>query len=335
MNKPILSICIPTYNRAEILRQSLESLVTQEGFSEIEVVISDNCSTDNTEKISMNFCSKYHNIHYFRNEENIRDQNFPTAIMRATGTFRKLCNDTILYNEGSVKYFLEIIKANSVNRPQIFITNGNAASDNEIIFCSSFDELLYTISFYITWIGGFGLWEEDCTNLEEEFQFCQTQLWQTIKFLDSFKKKRMALIVNRVIFDTLIVTKKNMTYNFVKVFYNNFIGVLTYYMKDKLMSESCLAYIKKDLLFNHFTQFLISMDLKTDSYEFSNEKLKDLLLTEYTNEPYFSEYKKYYSLQRKKKTREIKIIKLKELLSKSIFGRILLFSKRKLHIKLY
>ena len=51
--QPLLSICIPTYNRSEQLRRALESLVGQEGFSEVEVVISDNCSTDGTEEGTM------------------------------------------------------------------------------------------------------------------------------------------------------------------------------------------------------------------------------------------------------------------------------------------
>lgn len=49
--KPLLSICIPTYNRAEYLAKSLDTLVCLPEFnsSEVEVVISDNASTDNTQ----------------------------------------------------------------------------------------------------------------------------------------------------------------------------------------------------------------------------------------------------------------------------------------------
>ena len=53
--KPLLSICIPTYNRSGYLEQCLESIVHQERFDEIEVIISDNCSTDDTEAV----CKKY------------------------------------------------------------------------------------------------------------------------------------------------------------------------------------------------------------------------------------------------------------------------------------
>ncbi|MCX8512062.1 MAG: glycosyltransferase, partial [Chthoniobacteraceae bacterium] len=44
-----LSICIPTFNRSQYLRLTLESITNQELFQnsdEIEIVISDNCSSD-------------------------------------------------------------------------------------------------------------------------------------------------------------------------------------------------------------------------------------------------------------------------------------------------
>ena len=45
---PLLSICIPTYNRAQFLDVSLRELISQasEISDSIEIVISDNASTD-------------------------------------------------------------------------------------------------------------------------------------------------------------------------------------------------------------------------------------------------------------------------------------------------
>ena len=44
-----LSICIPTYNRAVELRPLLDTIVAQTGHGlDVEIVISDNASTDNT-----------------------------------------------------------------------------------------------------------------------------------------------------------------------------------------------------------------------------------------------------------------------------------------------
>lgn len=61
MNQILLSICIPTYNRADILRDTLEHLIEVLDPS-IEVVISNNCSEDNTSEVIDEFSKKWKNF---------------------------------------------------------------------------------------------------------------------------------------------------------------------------------------------------------------------------------------------------------------------------------
>jgi len=66
---PKVSIIIPTYNRANYLPQAIESALSQD-YPNLEVIVSDNCSTDETPEI----VKKYMNderFRYFRNKENI------------------------------------------------------------------------------------------------------------------------------------------------------------------------------------------------------------------------------------------------------------------------
>lgn len=65
----LISVVIPTYNRAELLDRAIASVLAQHG-NDFEVVVSDNCSTDQT--VAM--VGKYLNdsrIRYSRNESNI------------------------------------------------------------------------------------------------------------------------------------------------------------------------------------------------------------------------------------------------------------------------
>src|SRR3989339_109376 len=68
MEKPLISICIPTYNRADFLRECLESIVTQFEdkalMNKVEVVILDNISQDKTSDVVGVFSDKYKNIRY-------------------------------------------------------------------------------------------------------------------------------------------------------------------------------------------------------------------------------------------------------------------------------
>ena len=98
MTSPLLSICIPTRNRAAFLYRTLRSITQTSVFqngNEVEIVVSDNASTDATPEIAKVFTDKYGDkIIYSRNEQDIADKNFEKSLRLAHGMFRKLNNDT-------------------------------------------------------------------------------------------------------------------------------------------------------------------------------------------------------------------------------------------------
>ncbi|MFB0965209.1 MAG: glycosyltransferase family 2 protein [Patescibacteria group bacterium] len=66
--KPLICICIPTYNRAASLSRLLESIITQKGFDdEVSIMINDGPSKDGTESMVRGYQKKYPNIKYSRN----------------------------------------------------------------------------------------------------------------------------------------------------------------------------------------------------------------------------------------------------------------------------
>lgn len=85
---PKVSIGIPTYNRADLLRRSIESALGQD-YPNIEVLISDNASTDNTPDI----CRSYVNtcgsrIKHVRQSVNLgATANFSKVLEMASGEF--------------------------------------------------------------------------------------------------------------------------------------------------------------------------------------------------------------------------------------------------------
>ncbi len=69
--RPLLSICIPTYNGGEKLKLALTAVFTAlEGYTDVEVIVSDNHSTDDTPEIVSAF---YHHsqFYYYRNDNNL------------------------------------------------------------------------------------------------------------------------------------------------------------------------------------------------------------------------------------------------------------------------
>jgi glycosyltransferase involved in cell wall biosynthesis len=108
--RPILSIAIPTFNRELKLHRQVIQLIHQiqvcDISANVEIVISDNASTDRTFDIvnrinQENPCPI--KLSYFRNESNLGvDANFSLAILRASGVYvwllsddDELCDDAI------------------------------------------------------------------------------------------------------------------------------------------------------------------------------------------------------------------------------------------------
>lgn len=83
---PLVTIAIPTYNRANLyLTQAIESAINQT-YPNLEIIISDNCSTDDTEMVIRSF--KDPRIRYFRQEKNIGgNNNFNFCLKQARGEY--------------------------------------------------------------------------------------------------------------------------------------------------------------------------------------------------------------------------------------------------------
>ena len=86
--KPLISLCITCYNQVKYIREALQSAFKQT-YSPLEIVISDDCSTDGTDKIIGEMITSYkgqHKIVYSRNEKNLYvARNYEKAFKMAHG----------------------------------------------------------------------------------------------------------------------------------------------------------------------------------------------------------------------------------------------------------
>ena len=99
---PLITIAIPTYNRADLyLKQAIQCALNQT-YSNVEIVISDNCSMDNTETVVKNF--KDPRIRYFRQEKNIGgNNNFNFCLDQAKGEYFLLLMDDDLIDSDFIE----------------------------------------------------------------------------------------------------------------------------------------------------------------------------------------------------------------------------------------
>lgn len=110
MNRIKISICIPTYNRAEMLGQLLESIVTQSSSEGVEIAISDNASTDHTSKIVEAYKQQGANIKYHCAAKNLGpDLNYLNAVHISTGEYCWLFGSDDLMPKGALEHVLKIL----------------------------------------------------------------------------------------------------------------------------------------------------------------------------------------------------------------------------------
>lgn len=163
--RPLLSLCIPTYNRAGVLDGTLRSLFADPDFDPemVEVVVCDNCSEDHTADVA----ARYPHVRYFRNPENIRDANFSQALMHGRGEYLKLMNDTLRLQSGGLKFMLETIRTNLGSREPLFLYEWNRARKPEIVVCDDLGKFICEASVRMTWIANFGCWRCDLPVVED------------------------------------------------------------------------------------------------------------------------------------------------------------------------
>ena len=100
-NTPKVSVCIPTFNNANFLRQAVESVLRQNN-QDFEIVIVDNCSTDHTGTLVEDLQKKNDGrIRFYKNDRNIGlAGNFNKCLKYAHGIYIKfLCSDDVLLPE--------------------------------------------------------------------------------------------------------------------------------------------------------------------------------------------------------------------------------------------
>ena len=94
---PLVTVGIPTFNGGQKISKALRSVLEQ-NYPNLEVIISDNCSTDNTREVCKALIDENSSVKYFRQPRNLGVMgNFEFVLHQATGDyFMWLCDDDAL-----------------------------------------------------------------------------------------------------------------------------------------------------------------------------------------------------------------------------------------------
>lgn len=280
MNNKLLSICIPTYNRSEILDSTLSSLFSNPEFdkNKIEVIVSDNCSTDNTAEV----VAKYSLVRYYRNDENVRDCNFSIVLGYATGSYIRLFNDTLSFKKGALKTMLDRIEKHLQEDCNLsFYGNMFLNSDCKKV-ANGKEDFLNIVSFYTTWIANFGCWREDFEKINNKDRYAELQFVQVDWSYRIVENSKKTIIYFEDLFDVIVPNQKG-GYNVFDTFVNKYLYII------KQEKFSLLKYeIEKYMLCRYFVYpWLVKLFIKDKfDYSFDTSNVIRILLKKYWYEPY-------------------------------------------------
>jgi acetyltransferase-like isoleucine patch superfamily enzyme len=279
----LLSICIPTFNRSTFLEKTLESITSDQFFRDhldIEIVISDNCSTDETRNVASQFERQFpHRVRYFRNEINIADMNFDRVLRHGQGEFLKLINDSALWRAGALRCVYELVLANQKNKPVLFWLNGMKKTETERVVLAGIDAFVKHASFYMGWIGAFGLWKQELQKFSDLDKYASSQLLQVHILFCMIAYRKDVVISNHVCFKVQDIGKKG-GYSLAKVFAHNYLSILNEYREH--ITDQTFSDEKKSVLIDHILPYHFH-----PKHDYVFEPLEEFLDPVYHNEPYY------------------------------------------------
>lgn len=111
MNEVLLTVCIPTYNRKDMLFDRIKE-VLKYNHNDLEIVVLDNCSTDATKEVIENIKDK--RVKYFRNEKPLPpSSNWIESYKYANGKYAYHLNDRDHLNGDLLYGLMDVLRKNS------------------------------------------------------------------------------------------------------------------------------------------------------------------------------------------------------------------------------
>lgn len=275
------------------LRQCPKELLDQ-----IEIIVSDNCSTDDTEEIVCTAISDGFECVYNKNIKNLgMDGNFVTCFKMAKGKYVWLLgdDDPIIPNALS-----KIVKQLSGEEDYglVHIYKKERFSEEDFIVYTDDNEYVRTISYYTTLISS----NIVQTKYVPEIDFDKYMgTWFTLMplYITALVKEEKNLLVNFDTFEYAKDWKRNGGYNYFKVFAENYLMIWQEFLAKGAITRNTYSYLKKDsfkdLVAGPIYQRLI-YGHKRETYSYDNAW--KILFRNYGDTFYFYYYPTYLEIIR-------------------------------------
>lgn len=280
---PLLSICIPTYNRSSNLDRCLHAITSQlDKQTSVEILISDNASTDDTPEVFRRYALRYPYLKYSRNEENMgADRNIHLVMHLAKGIFIKMQGDDDYCVEGSLMPLLDVVNNNrDCGIIHIHVHN----NDRRIYKAQGASAFLHASTIMSTFISGMIVRREDLEQIEQPDRFLDSSFNQMYVQYSILMNNPSFCVVNWAMFH--YEGNPPGGYNFGEVVFRSYQSILNYFVGKGLTAEDVRAE-KKRSLFSYILPWY--RGIMANRYLTDTNNFEEIYSEHFAEEPYYEE----------------------------------------------
>jgi glycosyltransferase involved in cell wall biosynthesis len=128
---PRVSIVMGTYNGGKYLREQLESIY-QQTYKNIDVIVCDDCSTDNTVEILEEFSQEYGLVYQINSQNMGLVKNYEKALSLARGEYIALSDQDDIWYPGKIELLLNNIGPYSLIHSAVHVINGKGNPHGDV-----------------------------------------------------------------------------------------------------------------------------------------------------------------------------------------------------------
>lgn len=265
-SKPLVSICIPTYKRPEIVKKTIKSILNSGVTSDIlNICITDNSTTDETKSMIEEEFLSYGMVNY-KKTVCPGFMNSIEALKYGDGEFLKLHNDYSKFKHGELEKFVNVIKKYQKEKPVMFFSMGALRKKHKIEEFRTFNDFMYDIHYYSTWSSAFGIWKDDFDYLLKQ-QIDMDKMFPHTSFLFMLTSAKNYIVDDSEYVDNLPLKKKggyNLPDNFIRLYLN----MVKHILVNEEISDKTYAKIESGII-RFVAKWYSEVNYNKDIYSFS------------------------------------------------------------------
>lgn len=284
--QPLLSICIPTYKRSQFLRISLERFRQAiKPYMEIELIVSDNCSPDDTPVVVQNVVDNGLSCKYIRNEKNLGpDANFLQCFHEAKGKYIWLCGDDDFILPEKLKHLYDLLASNDYGLIELNTDSSNFKLSPKVMVDAG--DFLSEVHVWITFVSG-NIFRKEVVAMIDSEKYKESFLIQTPYFLTSATMGFPNVMYYPQVLETGADSANNGGYNLFQVFCQNLLSMIHDKVDEGKLTEQQFKCIKKSIFCKWMISYYERFFFRHDYGSFKMENAREILHKWYGKEPYY------------------------------------------------